>query len=98
MHTASHWIAERAPLAAIRWLDRFQEALETLRDRPERCPIAKESRKVDFVVREFHFGKRPNVFRVLFVIDANFVRVLCIRRAQRLPISPDELQESYFDE
>jgi len=38
--------ARRAPQTAARWLDRFQTALQSLNQRPERCPLAPENRKL----------------------------------------------------
>ncbi|GAB4137185.1 MAG: hypothetical protein Tsb009_04630 [Planctomycetaceae bacterium] len=63
---AYQWAAERAPDPDARWLNRFQDALQTLENNPERCPLARENEKTDFEVREFLFGKRPYVFRVRF--------------------------------
>jgi len=52
---------------------------------PQRCPRAREQRKVDIDLREILFGKAPNVYRAIFMIDSDTVRVLRIRRAQRRP-------------
>lgn len=92
---ASHlWAYRRAPLSADRWLARFEAALTRLRRSPQRCPRAKEYRKTDVDLREFHFGRRPYVFRVIFVIDDHIVRILRIRRAQRRPLSGTELRRA----
>jgi len=82
------------PQTAFRWLQRFQGALETLDHNPERCPLARENDKVDVDVREFLFGKRPYVFRILFVIDGETVRVLRIRRAQRRFLRQGEIKDA----
>lgn len=79
---------------AIRWLDRFHAAMQTLDERPDRCSWARENGTVHVELREFLFGKRPAVFRVIFTIDADTVRVLRIRRGQRRTLSPDELRDS----
>lgn len=86
--------ANAAPLAAGRWLDRFQVALRTLSRNPARCALAREHRKVAIELREFHVGRYPYVFRVLFTIDQDAVYVLRIRRAQRKALTKKELQES----
>ena len=88
------WAAERAPLAARRWLQRFEAALHTLERNPQRCPLARENRKADVEVREFHFGRRPYVFRSIFTIDDNVVRILRIRRAQRRDLTRTELKRA----
>ena len=65
---------------ASAWYERFVDQLKSLDRTPERCPIARESKRVFFEVRELHFGRRPNVFRVLFTIDGDAVRILRIVR------------------
>lgn len=87
--------ARRAPLTADRWLDRFQRALGTLGHNPQRCPFARENGKVELELREFHFGKRPNVFRVIFTIDGPLVRVLRIRRAQRRLLTRRQIEDAF---
>lgn len=88
----------RAPVQALKWLERFERALQTLDQRPERCALAREHRKIGLELREFLFGKRPYVFRVLFIIDGDAVRILRIRRAQRRYLSAKELREALDDE
>jgi plasmid stabilization system protein ParE len=60
------WAARGSVQVADRWLDRFQTSLQTLDHNPEPCPVARENEHVDVEIREFLFGKRPQVFRVLF--------------------------------
>ena len=54
------------------------------------CPRA---RKVDVELREILFGKTPNVYRVIFMIDGDTVRVLRIRRAQA-PLTRKQIDEA----
>lgn len=89
--------ARRAPQTAGRWLTRFQAGLSTLETNPERCPIAPESSKMPIALREYLFGKRPHVFRVVFVIDGDCVRILRIRRAHRRLLSRKELGDAFDD-
>lgn len=84
----------RAPATAARWLDRFERTLQTLDERPDRCPLAHENAKIAVEVRVLLFGRQPNVFRVLFTVDGDAVRILRIRRAQRRFLSRGELEES----
>jgi plasmid stabilization system protein ParE len=88
------YAARNAPETAARWLDRFQAALRTLDTRPDRCPLAKEHGKVEVELREFLFGRRPFVFRVIFTIDGGAVRVLRIRRAQRRELTRSEVEQA----
>ena len=86
------WAARRAPQTAALWLNRFHRALQTLADNPERCPHARENSKVTIEIRKLLFGRRPNVFRVIFTIRDDAVRVLRIRRAQRRLLARKELE------
>lgn len=83
--------AQRAPIAAASWLGRFETALATLANNPERCVLAPENDAVDEEIRQFLFGKRYSVFRALFTIFADEVRVLHIRRAVMDTAGPEEL-------
>ena len=87
--------ARQAPQTASRWVDRFEQALTSLSRHPERCPLAVESRFTSEDVHEFHFGRRPNVFRVLFWIDGSRVRILRIRRASRRSMRSGEINEAF---
>ena len=51
LEQATAWAARRAPETAIRWLERFHVALQTLALHPERCPLARENGKVDVELR-----------------------------------------------
>ena len=83
---------------ASAWYRRFVERLQSLDRTPERCPIARESKRVFLEVRELHFGRKPNVFRILFTIDGDTVRILRIVRAQRRSPAWRTIENSYFQE
>jgi len=85
------WAAARAPERASRWLAKFQQALASLQSLPERCGIAPESSDCDFEVRQLLFGRKPHVWRALYLIVGMEVRVLHIRRAAMQPLDPSEL-------
>lgn len=91
---AHGWAAHRAPQTAARWLDRFEQALQTLDTNPQRCGFARENGKAPVELREYHFGKRPYVFRAIFTIDDPTVRVLRIRRAQRRFLTRQQIDEA----
>ncbi len=86
--------ARKAPATAARWLDRFQAALQGLDANPQRCPRAREQRMVDTDLLEILFGKTPSVYRVIFVIDGDTVRVLRIRRAQRRALTRKQIDDA----
>ena len=72
--------AKHAPETAVRWLKRFEEALQTLSTNPTRCPLAPENDLVDQPIRQFFFGKRAGQYRALFTIAGDRVLILHIRR------------------
>jgi len=91
MRDGFRWAARHAPETAARWLERFYQALQTLSRDPERCSVAPESPLAGQEIRQFLFGRRPSVWRALFVIEGSEVRVLHVRRATRDAASPGEL-------
>ena len=58
-----------APVESTAWYRRLLATTKSLQRLPDRCPVARESSRVFFEVRELLFGNRPNVFRILFTID-----------------------------
>jgi len=48
------YAAQFSQVDAARWLDRFQNAFQSLGDRPDRCRMARENGKVDVELREFY--------------------------------------------
>jgi hypothetical protein len=50
---------------------------------------------VDVELREYLFGKKPYVFRVIFTIDGEVVRILRIRRAQRRYLTRSQIEEAF---
>jgi plasmid stabilization system protein ParE len=66
---AYRWAARHAPQTAARWVVRFHEKLKTLELHPRRCGFAAEHRKVKKELRQILFGRRPHVFRAIFVIE-----------------------------
>lgn len=83
---------------AIRWMERFESAISTLSERPERCSLSRESRRMKVDLRDFLFGRRPSVYRVVFVIDGDTVRVLRICRSQKGTLTVDDIQRALSDE
>jgi plasmid stabilization system protein ParE len=86
------WAARQAPETAARWLNRFHAELQKLADNPQSWPLAPENGKVTREIRQLLFGKRPNVYRAVFTIDGDTVRVLRIRRASRRFLTKRELE------
>ncbi len=84
------WISRRAPVSAARWQAAILESIESLDQNPQRYEIIEEAQKLGQEVRHYLFGKRRNVFRVLFTIDGDTVVVRHVRRASRDFMTADE--------
>lgn len=91
------WAAEFAPRTVERWYARLRKAVKTLELSPQRCPKSFESRRVQFDVREFLFGRKPHVIRLLFVIENEVVHVLSMRRGQRRYLTRKEVEDALSD-
>lgn len=90
---AYQWIRDRAPEAAARWFNGFVEALNSLTTFPDRCGLAPENDAVEPEIRQLLYGPRSGVYRALFTITGEEVRVLHIRHAARQTMTAQELVE-----
>jgi plasmid stabilization system protein ParE len=93
LDAAYRWIHERAPDAADRWFNGFVEALNTLTEFPDRWGLAPENDAVEPEVRQLLYGKRSGVYRALFTLTGQEVRVLHIRHGARTTLTAEELAE-----
>lgn len=73
-----------APQAAERWFAGIVEAINSLEQFPRRCPLAPENDYFEEEIRQLLYGRRDNVYRILFTIQDDTVHVLHVRHgAQR---------------
>jgi plasmid stabilization system protein ParE len=80
-------LARHAGETGLRWYEGLENAIATLAELPERCPLAPENTRVPFEVRQLLYGRRPHVYRILFTIDGDTVYVLHIRHGHREPLT-----------
>jgi plasmid stabilization system protein ParE len=68
-------------IPAARWFNGLEGAIQALGSLPRRCPMAPERKRTGRPIRQLLYGKRPNVYRVLFEIDEfhKIVEVVTIR-------------------
>jgi plasmid stabilization system protein ParE len=93
LEAASAWWAENRSIEqAENWHRGFVDAISSLRDNAQRCPLAAENREFPFEVRELRYGigKRPT-HRALFTIRPDMVYVLLIRHLAQRPVTMDDL-------
>ena len=96
--SATDYIRSAAPDAASRWLAGLMDALASLAEMPERCPLAPEADILGAPVRQLLYGKRTGIYRIIFRIEENatrrpVVRVLAIRHCARRILEPADLDE-----
>lgn len=80
-------LSQHAGETGIRWFLALEEAIASLNKLPERCPVAAESSRFPFEVRQLLYGRRPHVYRILFTIAGDTVNILHIRHGRRKPVS-----------
>src|SRR5690349_12985481 len=86
------WLAQHSPAGASRWYRRLLQAIESLQDNPERCPLAPENEWYSGgELRQLLHGKRRDVYRILFEIRGTTVYILRVRHGARDVLGPDEL-------
>jgi plasmid stabilization system protein ParE len=89
------WIAERSPDGANRWFAAFEQATQKLLINPEIYGAAPENKYVACELKQFLFKTRQGgVYRGLFTLIDDEVRVLRIRGPGQPPLATDELDVS----
>ncbi|HKQ49582.1 MAG TPA: type II toxin-antitoxin system RelE/ParE family toxin [Phycisphaerae bacterium] len=78
------FIAKHSPENALKWANQIEDAILSLKEVPERCPLAPESEEFNVAIRHLVIGN----YRVLFTIRGDEVHVLHVRHGARRPIDP----------
>lgn len=82
-------MAEHAPNAAARWYSGLDKAIATLRTMPARHPVAEEeSERIGITLRQMLYGRRRNVWRILFSIEGDRVYLHYVRHSAQDTIEP----------
>jgi plasmid stabilization system protein ParE len=79
-------LAQHAGETGLRWFFAMEDAIASLATVPERCPLAPETVRFPFEVRQLFYGRKPHVYRILFTIEGDIVNVLHIRHGRRRPL------------
>jgi toxin ParE1/3/4 len=82
-------VGARSSEAALTWYRGLRDAIRTLRNTPNRCPVTPEDR----ALRHLLYGIKPHVYRVIYRIleKPKQVDVLHIRHAARQEFKTGEL-------
>ena len=86
-------LVQEAPLRGPRWINRLEDAVYSLREMPERCPIVRQFSRPAVAVRQLLYGRYPHVYKVYFMVAVNTVSILHIRHAMRKEPKRKELLE-----
>jgi plasmid stabilization system protein ParE len=86
------WAQHRSVIQAARWYEGFSDAIASLTDQPQRCPLAPENGLFPYEVRELHYGlgSHPS-HRAVFTIRPDLVLVLTIRHGAQAELAADDL-------
>lgn len=70
---------------ARNWFNGLERAVFTLARFPRRCPLAPESKKSGWPLRHLLYGKKPDVYRILFEVHEvrKVIRIVTIRHGAR---------------
>jgi plasmid stabilization system protein ParE len=77
------WLLENYPDLANDWIWGIAQAVASLSKFPERCAVSSESEAFDVVVRQLIYGKKPNMYRILFSIQNEKVYILRVRSTKQ---------------
>ena len=93
VRTITSYIYERSRQGAAAWVNALDQAKTRLEDTAESCSHADENEHFDIDVKQMLFKTRRGlVYRVLFTIVDNEVRILRIRGNGQAPVDPEELK------
>jgi plasmid stabilization system protein ParE len=88
------WYARRAQSRSVgdAWYAGISDVIQTLRHSPDRHPLARESHRFPFELRELHYGSgRRKTHRVLFRVAEQTVEVLSVRHAAQRDFTSEDL-------
>lgn len=83
---AHDWIAQHSARSAERWQRGLWQKIDSLSTLPERCGLADEEGLAARGIRQLLYGKRRNVYRILFTVIEDVVRVLSVWHSARGPV------------
>lgn len=85
------WRSQGSRSAAARWHAGVLVAIRSLANKPNRCPPADEAADLGVDLRQLLYGRRRQVYRILFTIEGETVNILRVRHAAREQLDPDDI-------
>ena len=101
---AWNWIRGRSEVAAAKWLADFELSLQSLRQMPNRCPIASETHSFLIEIRNLLFGHESLQHRIIYGVsvdeksDKDVVTIYRVRNSRQRPLTGREIFGDYDDE
>jgi plasmid stabilization system protein ParE len=88
----ARWIAQRSQQGADSWLDAYEQLLIRLAEQPDSCAAAAEDSQCSVPLKQALFGTRQGrIYRAVFTIVGDQVRILRVRGPGQPPLQDDEL-------
>ena len=75
-----------AEAAKLEWFDGLCDAIESLAEFPDRCPLAADPGLRRKSVRQLLYGEGRSIYRILYRVKKESVQILTIRHGHRRPI------------
>lgn len=93
LESAARWWSEhRSHAQAEKWYDGFVDAILSLAEGPERCPLAREHGQFPFPLRQLNYGIGPRpTHRAVFTVRQERVIVLRIRHLAQDDLGSEDL-------
>lgn len=85
------YIREHAPRAAEKWLRGIQKTIDGLQFFPNAHALAREHKEFREPIRQTTYGRGTGVYRIIFVVRGDDVRVLHVRHGARQAMPDREL-------
>lgn len=83
LETLYRRLVQQAPLRGLQWLSGLEDAIQSLRAMPVRCPVCRQFSRPSVAVRRLLYGRDPHVYKVYFTVDSDTVWILHIRHGAR---------------
>ncbi len=92
LEQALWWCENRSADQAFRWLEKFEQALASLANDPERCSCARETNAFKIELRELYYGLRSKATHcAVFEVRNDEVIVYSIRHLAQRDLESDDL-------
>ena len=86
------------PSLADSWFIGLFKTLDTLKQFPNRCPLAPENDEFEDEVRQLLYGKRRNAYRILFTVQKGTVYVLHVRHHAQARLTAERADAESVDD